>query len=175
MHDCAVKMSYVCSGQRWFLAAPAAGQEARGATARGRLVVSLTSLCAYHFGASWTARFGLFKVCSANQLEELKLRCRVSSSVSSATFCFLAGVSAFDEKAAAATPPLPPVDSINMWGLISGANKTSPRREWALTPFGQLLYYACSRQTQCALESRSLGLTAAPAIRCQARTRRWDQ
>ena len=65
---------------------------------------------------------------------------RVFLSVSSATFCFLAGVSAFDEKAAAATPPLPPVDSINMWGLISGANKTSPRREWALTPFGQLLY-----------------------------------
>ena len=41
MHDCAVKMSYVCSGQWWLLAAPAAGQEARGATARGRLVVSI--------------------------------------------------------------------------------------------------------------------------------------
>ena len=64
--------------------------------------------------------------------------------IPSATFCYLAGVSAFDDKAAASTPPLPPVDSINVWGLISGANKTSPRREWALTPFGQSLNIACS-------------------------------
>ena len=55
----------------------------------------------------------------------------------SATFCHLAGVSAVDQKAAASTPPLPPIDSLNVWDLISGANATSPRREWALTPFGE--------------------------------------
>jgi len=53
-----------------------------------------------------------------------------------ATFCFLAGVSPDDAKAAAATPPLPPVDSLNQWPLLSGANATSPRREWSLSPFG---------------------------------------
>ena len=46
------------------------------------------------------------------------------------TFCQLAGVSAVDSKAAAAQPPLPPVDSLNLWGVLSGANATSPRREW---------------------------------------------
>ena len=37
-----------------------------------------------------------------------------------ATFCHLAGVSPHDDKAAAAVPPLPPVDSLNLWGLLSG-------------------------------------------------------
>ena len=54
-----------------------------------------------------------------------------------ATFCHLAGVSAVDMKAAGATPPLPPVDSINLWPLISGNVTASPRVEWALTPFGE--------------------------------------
>jgi hypothetical protein len=47
------------------------------------------------------------------------------------------GVPADDEKAAAATPPLPAVDSLNLWALLSRQNRTSPRREWALTPFGE--------------------------------------
>lgn len=41
-----------------------------------------------------------------------------------------------DSKAATAQPPLPPVDSLNLWGVLSGANTTSPRREWSLSPFG---------------------------------------
>lgn len=44
-----------------------------------------------------------------------------------ATFCFLAGVDPADEKAAAAN--LPPIDSLNVWPLISGQNTTSPRTE----------------------------------------------
>ena len=41
------------------------------------------------------------------------------------TFCHLAGVDPTDERAAKAK--LPPVDSFNMWPLISGENSTSPR------------------------------------------------
>ncbi len=41
------------------------------------------------------------------------------------TFCGLAGVDPTDTKAAAAS--LPPVDSMDMWPLISGQNSTSPR------------------------------------------------
>ena len=43
------------------------------------------------------------------------------------TFCGLAGVDPTDEAAAAAK--LPPVDSLDMWPLISGENTTSPRTE----------------------------------------------
>ena len=42
-----------------------------------------------------------------------------------ATFCALAGVDPSDNRAAKAK--LPPVDSMNMWPLISGQNTTSPR------------------------------------------------
>lgn len=42
-----------------------------------------------------------------------------------ATFCFLAGIDPKDERAAKAN--LPPVDSLNMWPLVSGQNMTSPR------------------------------------------------
>ena len=41
------------------------------------------------------------------------------------TFCSLAGVDPTDESAAKAK--LPPIDSLNMWPLISGQNSTSPR------------------------------------------------
>ena len=44
-----------------------------------------------------------------------------------ATFCALAGVDPIDETAAKAN--LPPIDSMNMWPLISGANTTSPRAD----------------------------------------------
>ena len=44
-----------------------------------------------------------------------------------ATLCGLAGVDPADEPARAAG--LPPIDSLNMWPLISGANSTSPRTE----------------------------------------------
>ena len=43
-----------------------------------------------------------------------------------ATFCGLAGVSAQDN-----VPGLPPVDSLDMWPLLSGENTTSPRVEFA--------------------------------------------
>ena len=42
-----------------------------------------------------------------------------------ATFCALAGVDPTDERAEQAN--LPPIDSMNMWPLISGQNTTSPR------------------------------------------------
>ena len=42
-----------------------------------------------------------------------------------ATFCALAGVDPTDTQAAKAS--LPPIDSMNMWPLISGQNSTSPR------------------------------------------------
>ena len=42
-----------------------------------------------------------------------------------ATFCALAGVDPTDTQAAKAS--LPPIDSLNMWPLISGQNSTSPR------------------------------------------------
>lgn len=44
-----------------------------------------------------------------------------------ATFCALAGVDPTDKEAAAAG--LPPIDSLNMWPMLSGTNATSPRRE----------------------------------------------
>ena len=44
-----------------------------------------------------------------------------------ATFCSLAGVDPTDEKAAKAK--LPPIDSMDMWPLISGENSTSPRTD----------------------------------------------
>ena len=44
-----------------------------------------------------------------------------------ATFCYLAGVDPTDEEAAKAK--LPPIDSMNMWPLISGENSTSPRTD----------------------------------------------
>ena len=43
------------------------------------------------------------------------------------TFCALAGVDPTDHAAAAAG--LPPIDSLDMWPLLSGANGTSPRTE----------------------------------------------
>jgi len=43
------------------------------------------------------------------------------------TFCGLAGVDPVDQAAAAAG--LPPVESVDLWPLISGLNKTSPRTE----------------------------------------------
>ena len=43
------------------------------------------------------------------------------------TFCALAGVDPTDEAAAKAN--LPPIDSLNMWPLISGENMTSPRTD----------------------------------------------
>jgi len=54
-----------------------------------------------------------------------------------ATFCHLAGVDPTDARAATSQPELPPIDSLNMWPLITGANTTSPRVEWSLTPFGE--------------------------------------
>ena len=48
-----------------------------------------------------------------------------------ATFCALAGVDPTDKAAAKAN--LPPIDSLNMWPLISGANSTSPRTDIPVT------------------------------------------
>ena len=48
-----------------------------------------------------------------------------------ATFCALAGVDPTDERAAKAN--LPPIDSLNMWPLISGQNSTSPRTDIPLS------------------------------------------
>ena len=47
------------------------------------------------------------------------------------TFCSLAGVDPTDEKAAKAN--LPPIDSLNMWPMISGQNSTSPRVDIPVT------------------------------------------
>jgi len=47
-----------------------------------------------------------------------------------ATFCAIAGVDPFD--AAAEKAGLPPVDSMDMWPVISGRNKTGPRNELIL-------------------------------------------
>jgi arylsulfatase I/J len=44
-----------------------------------------------------------------------------------ATFCAIAGVDPADERAVKAK--LPPIDSMNMWPLISGENTTSPRQD----------------------------------------------
>ncbi len=46
------------------------------------------------------------------------------------TFCGLAGAPVEDTRAAAAG--LPPVDSLDLWPLLSGANATSPRTEVVL-------------------------------------------
>ena len=43
-----------------------------------------------------------------------------------ATFCALAGVDPTDARAAAAG--LPPIDSVNVWPLLSGTTTTSPRK-----------------------------------------------
>ena len=42
-----------------------------------------------------------------------------------ATFCGLAGVAVHD--AAAEEAKLPPVDSLDLWPMLSGVNLTSPR------------------------------------------------
>ena len=47
------------------------------------------------------------------------------------TFCTLAGVDPTDERAAKAK--LPPIDSLNVWPLISGQNSTSPRVDIPVT------------------------------------------
>jgi arylsulfatase I/J len=47
-----------------------------------------------------------------------------------ATFCGLAGVDPADARAAAAG--LPPIDSLDVWPLLSGANATAPRAEVVL-------------------------------------------
>jgi len=46
-----------------------------------------------------------------------------------ATLCGLAGVPVADSIAAKAVPPVPPVDSLDMWPLLSGATSVSPRSE----------------------------------------------
>jgi len=48
------------------------------------------------------------------------------------TFAALAGQPAYDPVAAAAG--LPPVDGLDLWPLLSGANATSPRHEIAVSP-----------------------------------------
>ena len=48
-----------------------------------------------------------------------------------ATFCGIAGVDPKDERAAKAK--LPPIDSLDMWPLISGKNSTSPRVDIPVT------------------------------------------
>eukprot|EP00051_Salpingoeca_urceolata_P024182 m.422334 g.422334 ORF g.422334 m.422334 type:complete len:561 (+) comp20199_c0_seq3:3-1685(+) len=49
-----------------------------------------------------------------------------------ATFCALSGAPV--EDAMAQKAGLPPVDSLNMWPMLSGKNLTSPRQEFVLTP-----------------------------------------
>ena len=49
-----------------------------------------------------------------------------------ATLCGLVGVDPTDARAAAAQPPLPPIDSLDVWPLLSGANATSPRDAWPI-------------------------------------------
>ena len=49
-----------------------------------------------------------------------------------ATLCALIGVDPTD--AAAAASGLPPIDSLNVWPLLSGANDTSPRVEVPVSP-----------------------------------------
>ena len=44
-----------------------------------------------------------------------------------ATFCAIAGVDPTDERAAKAK--LPPIDSLNMWRLISGETTESPQKD----------------------------------------------
>ena len=47
------------------------------------------------------------------------------------TFCAIAGVEAADDRAA--EYGLPPIDSLNVWPLISGQNMTSPRTQIAVS------------------------------------------
>lgn len=57
------------------------------------------------------------------------------------TLCGLAGVDPFDHKANTSIPPLPPVDSLDMWPLISGqTDGASPRTEVPVTQ-GVLLHF----------------------------------
>ena len=51
-----------------------------------------------------------------------------------ATLLGLAGLDPFDKKAASSVPVLPPVDSKNVWDLISGATATSPHVELPVSP-----------------------------------------
>jgi hypothetical protein len=44
-----------------------------------------------------------------------------------ATFLGLAKLDPTDKRAAVAVPPVPPIDSIDVWPLVSGATKVSPR------------------------------------------------
>ena len=44
---------------------------------------------------------------------------------------------ALPQAAARNVPPLPAIDSFNVWPLVVGSNESSPRREWALTPLGE--------------------------------------
>uniref|UniRef100_A0A7S2TXL1 Sulfatase N-terminal domain-containing protein n=1 Tax=Lotharella oceanica TaxID=641309 RepID=A0A7S2TXL1_9EUKA len=54
------------------------------------------------------------------------------------TFCFLAGIDPFDKRAARSLPhALPPVESVNVWQVLSGQNMTSPRTDFAITPLGE--------------------------------------
>jgi hypothetical protein len=50
-----------------------------------------------------------------------------------ATFAAIVGVDPMDHKAAADPTHLPPIDSLNMWPMISGANISSPRDELVLS------------------------------------------
>ena len=52
-----------------------------------------------------------------------------------ATFCGLAGVDPFDARAQ--ERGLPPVDSLDLWPVISGSEKISPRKDFPMTPFGE--------------------------------------
>jgi arylsulfatase B len=64
-----------------------------------------------------------------------------------ATFCALAGVDPTDTRAAAAG--LPPIDSLNLWPLLSGANPTSPRTEVILGWSGTGVLEASYVQVSC--------------------------
>ena len=46
-----------------------------------------------------------------------------------ATLCGLAGCDPKDALAAGSNPPLPAVDSINQWPLLSGKTNVAPRSE----------------------------------------------
>ena len=50
------------------------------------------------------------------------------------TFLGLVGVNPFDIRANTSSPVLPPVDSLDVWPLISGTNASSPRTELPVSP-----------------------------------------
>ena len=52
-----------------------------------------------------------------------------------ATFCGLAGVDPFDKRGHESG--LPPVDSLDLWPVISGSEEISPRKDFPMTPFGE--------------------------------------